>query len=103
MVQSVHNVCVCRPLSVLYSVLRALTSVLAGVCELATNKVIGEVLCNAPGPLGLLSMHELSTQVLRQYTTMLCFAPVLCFHADKDVLSSLGLKICFVSMTQRPK
>lgn len=70
---------------------------LEGVCELATNKVIGEVLCNAPGPLGLLSMHELSTQVLRQYATMLCSAPVLCFHADKDVLSSLRAKdlLCF--------
>lgn len=58
------------------------------MCELATNKVIGEVLCNAPGPLGLLLMHELST-VGVQYTTMLCSAPVLCFHADKDVLFSL--------------
>lgn len=48
-------------------------------------------------PMGLLSMHKLSTLVLRQYSTMLCSAPVLYFHADKDVLSSSWAKdlLCF--------
>lgn len=42
---------------------------------------------------------------LAQCTTIWLFAaPVLCFHADKDLLLLfVGLQICFVSMTQTQK
>ena len=73
-------VCVYEAVPALYSVVLlcicvyASTSVSAGVCELATNKVTGYVLCDTPGAIGLAQhaqTEHTSPQTIHYYA-LLC-------------------------------
>lgn len=53
--------------------------------------------CDASGPLGLARQSQTEPTGPQTMCYMQCSAPVLCFHADKVVLSSLWAKdlLCF--------